>query len=74
VHVSQQAPSLAAAFTSRFGEPALTIRASDEGVPLLGAGAELRAIVAPLAGGLAGGRGASADSASSAASARASRR
>src|SRR5678815_3315045 len=37
VHVSQQAPSLAAAFTSRFGEPALTIRASEEGVPLLGA-------------------------------------
>src|SRR6187455_3491054 len=37
VHVSQQAPSLAAAFTARFGEPALTIRASEEGVPLLGA-------------------------------------
>ena len=48
VHVSQQAPSLAAAFTSRFGEPALTIRASDEGVPLLGAVLSYGAIVAPL--------------------------
>ena len=48
VHVSQQAPSLAAALTSRFGEPALTIRASDEGVPLLGAVLSYGAIVAPL--------------------------
>jgi 2-octaprenyl-6-methoxyphenol hydroxylase len=48
VHVSQQAPSLAAAFTSRFGEPALTIRAQDEGVPLLGAVLSYGAIVAPL--------------------------
>jgi len=48
VHVSQQAPSLAAAFTSRFGEPALTIRAGDEGVPLLGAVLSYGAIVAPL--------------------------
>jgi len=48
VHVSQQAPSLAAAFTSRFGEPALTIRASEEGVPLLGAVLSYGAIVAPL--------------------------
>ena len=48
VHVSQQAPSLAAAFTARFGEPALTIRASEEGVPLLGAVLSYGAIVAPL--------------------------
>ncbi len=48
VHVSQQAPSLAAAFASRFGEPALTIRAADEGVPLLGAVLSYGAIVAPL--------------------------
>jgi 2-octaprenyl-6-methoxyphenol hydroxylase len=48
VHVSQQAPSLAAAFTSRFGEPALTIRASDEGVPLLGAVLSYGGVVAPL--------------------------
>ena len=48
VHVSQQAPSLAAAFTSRFGEPALTIRASEEGVPLLGAVLSYGSIVAPL--------------------------
>ena len=48
VHVSQQAPSLAAAFTSRFGEPALSIRARDEGVPLLGAVLSYGSIVAPL--------------------------
>ena len=48
VHVSQQAPALAAAFTSRFGEPALVIRARDEGVPLLGAVLSYGAIVAPL--------------------------
>ena len=46
--MSQQAPSLAAAFASRFGEPALRIRASDEGVPLLGAVLSYGAIVAPL--------------------------
>jgi 2-octaprenyl-6-methoxyphenol hydroxylase len=48
VHVSQQAPSLAAAFTARFGEPALSIRAGDEGVPMLGAVLGYGAIVAPL--------------------------
>ena len=48
VHVSQQAPSLAAAFTSRFGEPALTIRAIDEAVAMLGAVLSYGAIVAPL--------------------------
>ncbi|MDQ2927871.1 MAG: NAD(P)-binding protein, partial [Pseudomonadota bacterium] len=30
VHVSQQAPSLVAAFSARFGEPELIIRAIDE--------------------------------------------
>ena len=48
VHVSQQAPSLMAAFSSRFGEPELTIRASDEAVPMLGAVLSYGAIVAPL--------------------------
>jgi len=48
VHVSQQAPSLAAALTARFGEPALTIRAGDEGVAMLGAVLSYGAIVAPL--------------------------
>jgi 2-octaprenyl-6-methoxyphenol hydroxylase len=48
VHVSQQAPSLAAAFSARFGEPELTIRASDEAVPMLGAVLSYGAIVAPL--------------------------
>ncbi len=48
VHVSQQAPSLLAAFASRFGEPELTIRAIDEAVPMLGAVMGYGAIVAPL--------------------------
>jgi len=48
VHVSQYAPSLLAAFASRFGEPELTIRAADEGVPMLGAVLSYGAIVAPL--------------------------
>jgi 2-octaprenyl-6-methoxyphenol hydroxylase len=48
VHVSQQAPSLLAAFASHFGEPELTIRAADEGVPMLGAVLSYGAIVAPL--------------------------
>ncbi|MGZ5206270.1 MAG: FAD-dependent monooxygenase [Caldimonas sp.] len=48
VHVSQQSPSLVAALTARFGEPELTIRASDEGVPMLGAVLSYGAIVAPL--------------------------
>src|SRR6187551_1469345 len=37
VHVSQDAPSLLGALSSRFGEAALTIRAIDEAVPMLGA-------------------------------------
>ncbi|HZV93697.1 MAG TPA: FAD-dependent monooxygenase [Caldimonas sp.] len=48
VHVSQQAPSLAATLLARLGEPALTIRAVDEGVPMLGAVLSYGAIVAPL--------------------------
>ncbi len=48
VHVSQHAPTLLAPFASRFGEPELTIRASDEGVPMLGAVLSYGAIVAPL--------------------------
>jgi 2-octaprenyl-6-methoxyphenol hydroxylase len=48
VHVSQQAPSLVAAFPARFGEPELTIRAIDEAVPMLGAVMSYGAIVAPL--------------------------
>ena len=48
VHVSQQSPSLLAAFPSRFGEPELTIRAIDEAVPMLGAVMGYGAIVAPL--------------------------
>ena len=48
VHVSQQAPSLVAALSARFGEPELTIRASDEAVPMLGAVMSYGAIVAPL--------------------------
>ena len=48
VHVSQQAPSLLAALSSRFGEPELTIRAVDEAVPMLGAVLAYGAIVAPL--------------------------
>jgi 2-octaprenyl-6-methoxyphenol hydroxylase len=48
VHVSQQAPSLVAALSARFGEPELTIRAIDEAVPMLGAVLSYGAIVAPL--------------------------
>jgi 2-octaprenyl-6-methoxyphenol hydroxylase len=48
VHVSQQAPSLVAAFSKRLAEPELTIRAIDEAVPMLGAVLSYGAIVAPL--------------------------
>ena len=48
VHVSQDAPSLLGAVSSRFGEPALTIRAIDEAVPMLGAVMSYGAVVAPL--------------------------
>ena len=48
VHVSQHAPSLLAAFASRFGEPELTIRAVDEAVPMLGAVLSYGKVVAPL--------------------------
>ncbi len=48
VHVSQQAPSLAAVLPRRIGEPELTIRAIDEAVPYLGAVMAYGAIVAPL--------------------------
>ena len=48
VHVSQQAPSLLAGLSARFGEPELSIRADDEGVPMLGAVMSYGAIVQPL--------------------------
>ncbi len=48
VHVSQQAPSLLAAVSSRLGEPELTIRAIDEAVPMLGAVMSYGQVVAPL--------------------------
>jgi 2-octaprenyl-6-methoxyphenol hydroxylase len=48
VHVSQDAPSLLDAVSTRFGEPALVIRAIDEAVPMLGAVMSYGAIVAPL--------------------------
>jgi 2-octaprenyl-6-methoxyphenol hydroxylase len=52
VHVSQQPPSalplLGELFGERFGEPRLRIRATDEGVPLLGAVLSYGSIVAPL--------------------------
>ena len=48
VHVSQDAPSLLGALARRFGEPALTIRAIDEAVPMLGAVMSYGALVAPL--------------------------
>jgi 2-octaprenyl-6-methoxyphenol hydroxylase len=48
VHVSQDAPSLLVALSSRFGEPALTIRAIDEAVPMLGAVMSYGQVVAPL--------------------------
>jgi 2-octaprenyl-6-methoxyphenol hydroxylase len=48
VHVSQDAPSLLGAMSSRLAEPALTIRAIDEAVPMLGAVMSYGAVVAPL--------------------------
>ena len=48
VHVSQAPPSTTALLGSWFGEPALTIRAIDEAVPLLGAVLTYGGIVAPL--------------------------
>jgi len=48
VHVSQDAPSLLGAMALRFGEAALTIRAIDEAVPMLGAVMSYGAVVAPL--------------------------
>ena len=48
VHVSQDAPTLLAALSSRFAEPALTIRAIDEAVPMLGAVMSYGQVVAPL--------------------------
>ena len=48
VHVSQDAPSLLDTLSSHFGEAALTIRAIDEAVPMLGAVLSYGAVVAPL--------------------------
>jgi 2-octaprenyl-6-methoxyphenol hydroxylase len=48
VHVSQQPPSMLTALAGHRGEPELTIRASDEHVPMLGAVLAYGAIVAPL--------------------------
>ncbi|MDQ6629870.1 MAG: FAD-dependent monooxygenase [Pseudomonadota bacterium] len=48
VHVSQHAPSLLAAFAGPLGEAELTIRASDEAVPMLGAVLGYGSVVAPL--------------------------
>lgn len=48
VHVSQQSPSLPGLLAGRFAEPELTIRASDEAVPMLGAVLSYGSIVAPL--------------------------
>ena len=48
VHVSQQPPSLLPLLGDWLGEPELRIRASDEGVPLLGAVLSYGSIVAPL--------------------------
>ena len=48
VHVSQAPPSTTALLGSLFGEPALTIRAIDEAVPLLGAVLTYGGIGAPL--------------------------
>ena len=51
VHVSQQGPSIVGALGAPFGasgEPELRIRASEEGVPLLGAVLRYGAIVEPL--------------------------
>jgi len=48
VHVSQDAPSLLGALSPRFAEAALTIRAVDEAVPMLGAVLSYGKVVAPL--------------------------
>lgn len=48
VHVSQQAPSLAALASRWLREPALRIRAIDEAVPMLGAVLAYGSVVAPL--------------------------
>ncbi len=48
VHVSQQAPSLAALASRWLPEPALRIRAIDEAVPMLGAVLAYGSVVAPL--------------------------
>ena len=48
VHVSQDAPSLVAAFVPRLAEPELTIRAIDEAVPMLGAVLSYGQVVATL--------------------------
>ncbi|HSC66019.1 MAG TPA: FAD-dependent monooxygenase [Caldimonas sp.] len=48
VHVSQDAPSLLGAVSPRFSEAALTIRAVDEAVPMLGAVMSYGKVVAPL--------------------------
>ncbi len=48
VHVSQQPPSLGGVLSNVLGEPAVCIRALDEGVPMLGAVMSYGRIVAPL--------------------------
>ena len=48
VHVSQDAPTLVAAFVPRLAEPELTIRALDEAVPMLGAVLGYGQVVATL--------------------------
>jgi len=48
VHVSQDAPSLVAAFVPQLAEPELTIRAIDEAVPMLGAVLSYGQVVATL--------------------------
>src|SRR6516164_6288956 len=48
VHVSQDAPSLLAAFVPQLAEPELTIRAFDEAVPMLGAVLSYGQVVATL--------------------------
>ena len=48
VHVSQDSPSLLAAFVPQLAEPELTIRAFDEAVPMLGAVLSYGQVVATL--------------------------
>jgi 2-octaprenyl-6-methoxyphenol hydroxylase len=48
VHISQQPPSMLSGLLGRIAEPELTIRAVDEGVPMLGAVLSYGAVVAPL--------------------------